>query len=237
VTNRSDICFERVTWRFGARVAVRHVSLRCPGGAATCLIGPNGAGKSTLLSLAAGLLAPSEGRILLGERELRPADGIAYLPQTSAFPGPLTSQEVLDFAASARGSSLCDCGAALAATGVEAILDRPVRELSGGWVRRLGLATCLLPPSRVLLLDEPFVGLDPDTLDRLTAHLVERTSQGAAVVLASHEFELADRLAPIVAVLDEGSLVEVAPPRREPCRSIYRETLGHAPAVGAAGLG
>jgi ABC-type multidrug transport system ATPase subunit len=237
VTAGPDLCFERVSRRFGLLVAVRDVSLRCPAGAATCLIGPNGAGKSTLLALAAGLLASSDGRIRLGERELRPVDGLSYLPQSSAFPGQLTAREVLDFSAAARGSSRRDCGAAFAATGVEAILDRPVRELSGGWVRRLGLAVCLLPPPRVLLLDEPFVGLDPDTLDRLTVHLGDRASQGDAVLLASHEFELADRLAPHVAVLDEGRLVKVVPPRRERCRQVYRDALGRAPAVEAARLG
>jgi ABC-type multidrug transport system ATPase subunit len=223
-----DLHFERVSRSFGTRVAVREVSLRCPGAAATCVIGPNGAGKSTLLAVAAGLLAPSTGRVRLGERELRSVDGLSYLPQSSAFPGQLTAREVLDFAAAARGSAPRDREAVYATSGVEAILDRTVRELSGGWVRRLGLAVSLLSPSRVLLLDEPFVGLDPDTLERLTAHLAERASQGAPVVLASHEFELADRLAPHVAVLDEGRLVAVVPPRGERCRDVYRGTLGRA---------
>jgi ABC-type multidrug transport system ATPase subunit len=225
------LSFERVSRLFGAHVALQDVSLRCPAGAATCFIGPNGAGKSTLLALAAGLLAPSEGRVRLGERPLRAVDGLSYLPQGSTFPRQLTAREVLDFAAAARGTSRRDCAPALATTGVEAILDRRVGELSGGWERRLGLAVSLLPPAPVLLLDEPFVGLDPDTLERLGAHLDERADAGAAIVFASHEFELADRLAPHVAVLDEGRLVSLVPRGRDRCRDVYRRTLSHEPAT------
>jgi ABC-2 type transport system ATP-binding protein len=178
--------------------------------------------------MAAGLLPPSSGRIAIAAAPLRPfsqLDAVAYLPQLSCFPGLLTTGEVLEFTAIARGSDAHARGEILEVTGIDAVLDRPIRELSGGWVRRLGLAVSLLPPADLLLLDEPFVGLDPDTLDRLVAHLDRRVAQGATLLLASHEFEVVDDLADRVAVLDDGRLRGVFPARSGHSRSLYRQIL------------
>ncbi len=214
------------------------LTLRCPAGAGTGLVGPNGAGKSTVLALAAGLLAPSCGRITIAAAALRPfsrLDGVGYLPQVSSFPGLLTAGEVFEFATVARGSAARARDEILDVTGVAAVLDRPVGELSGGWVRRLGLAVSLLPPTDLLLLDEPFVGLDPDTLDRLVAHLDRRVARGAALLMASHEFAVIDALADRVAVLDDGRLLGVFPlGSGDHSRTLYRRTLAASPACPVA---
>jgi ABC-2 type transport system ATP-binding protein len=188
--------------------------------------------------LAAALLAPSSGRITIAAAPLQPfsqLDAVAYLPQLSSFPGLLTAGEVFEFAAAARGSDAHARSEILAVTGIDAVLNRPVRELSGGWVRRLGLAVSLLPPTDLLLLDEPFVGLDPDTLDRLVAHLERRIAQGAALLLASHEFEVIDELADRVAVLSDGQLRGVFPASSGHSRTLYRQMLAEPSASHAEG--
>jgi len=190
-------------------------------------VGPNGAGKSTLLALAAGLLAPSSGRVMVGGSQVRPATAPAatgYLPQRSAFASALRVREILDFTLAARAAGPAARDEMLAATGLEAVLGRAAGTLSGGWLRRLGLACALVPPAALLLLDEPFVGLDPGTLDHLIEHLQQRAAEGATVVVSSHDFSVIDQLAARVAVLDEGVLA-AAPSAVTHSRALYRAVL------------
>jgi len=194
----------------------------------TSLIGPNGAGKSTALALAAGLLAPGFGEIRLNNKSIHPKSPPAstgYLPQNSTFHPLLRVEEVLELTIAARQVGLEAQRKALEVTGLSDVLDRPVGELSGGWVRRLGLMTALAGAPDLLLLDEPFIGLDPETHDRVMAHLRGRIDSGAIVVVASHDFEALDQLTPKVAVLDEGRLRTTTLPGSGPSRSLYRQAL------------
>jgi len=225
-----------VSQRFGRRTAVCNLTLECSAGTMTCLAGPNGAGKSTILAIAAGLLRPSSGRVILAQRD--PADvahppAIGYVPQRSAFPGVLTAGEVFELARSTRRPTPEDSDDILDVTGIRAVFDRPLGELSGGWQRRLGLATALLPPSAALLLDEPFVGLDPDTLDRLLSHLRRRVDSGAIVLLATHEFELAGLLRPDLVVIDDGHLCARLAAPDGSLREHYRTALSGCDALEA----
>jgi ABC-type multidrug transport system ATPase subunit len=240
--------FAKVGRRFGAQVALRDLELDCAPGAVTCFVGPNGAGKSTALALAAGLLAPTTGEVLFGDRPVRP--GLApkttgYLPQRSAFHASFTVREVLDFTVAARSGTLGDLHQVLEVCGLDSVLGRSVGELSGGWLRRLGLLSAFLGSPSLLLLDEPFVGLDPETHDRLLDHLRQRLACGATLVMASHDFEVLDPFTPTVAVLEEGRLVctaTVSPgAARGPdsqataspsSRLVYRRALGVEPATG-----
>jgi ABC-2 type transport system ATP-binding protein len=224
----SGLGFDAVSLRLGGQDVLRNVTLDCPAGSVTCLVGPNGAGKSTLLGLAAGLREPSSGRVGIGSERRSPSGGmpgIAYLPQESRFPGVLTVGEVFDFACAARASDAAARREAADVSGIGAVQGRPVGALSGGWLRRLGLAVALLRPASVLLLDEPFVGLDPQTLDRVLAHLEDRGAAGDTVVLASHEFELVDLLPRRVALLAEGRLRAVLPATTQGSRRLYRMLL------------
>jgi ABC-type multidrug transport system ATPase subunit len=223
-----DLRFEGVSLRLRGRPILVGVTLVCAAGEGTCLAGPNGAGKSTMLALAAGLLPASTGRIVLGDTALRafaPSPRAAYLPQVSAFPPLLTAREVFEFARRARCADAHAGDEVLELTGLGTVLDRRVGELSGGWVRRLGLAVGLVGRADILLLDEPFAGLDPETLDRLVAHLARRTAAGATVVLASHDFDVVDATVRRVAVLEEGMLRGVFP-LRSGARALYRQVLG-----------
>ena len=223
-----DLLYDGVSRYFGSRAAVCNLTLRCPAGRTTCLIGPNGAGKSTALAMAAGLLPPSSGMIRHGQYEVHPLghlNSTAYLPQHSSFPSVLTVREIMEFARAARRSQPAEWEEIIEVTGLGPAMHLKVGELSGGWARRLGLASALIPPASLLLLDEPFVGLDPETLDRLVEHLRQRAEAGSILVLASHDFEVADLLKPQVAVLEDGELRAVHKPSAAPSRILYRETL------------
>ncbi len=226
----------RVAKHFGATRALDGLDLTCREGSVTGLVGPNGSGKSTVLALCAGLLAPNAGRILLDGCEIStgaPPASSGFLPQQEAFHPLLTVREVVDFAVVARGASDGDRLRLFAVTGVEAVLERLVGQLSGGWARRLALFSALVGAPRLLLLDEPFVGLEPETLDGLTDHLAERVARGAIAVVASHDFEILDRLAPRIMVLEEGREKATVEPGVESSRVAYRRELAGTPSVAA----
>ena len=225
---------DAVTMRFGSQLALSQLTLDCKSGTTTCLVGPNGAGKSTALALAAGLGWPTSGRLLLDGQELSPRHAPAttgYLPQRSAFHPALKVGEIVDFVGAARGLARDGVGETLALSGLDGdVLSRAVGDLSGGWLRRVGLVSALAGAPRLILLDEPFVGLDPETLDRLVTHLKRRRDEGAIVVVASHDFEVLDLLEPSVAVLDEGRLCLTSSfTAGSSSRAIYREGLAVTP--------
>lgn len=223
----SGLRFDGVSRRFGHVWALRKLSLQCPAAAVTCLIGPNGAGKSTALALAAGLLPVTAGRMTHARDGTPSRDlSVGYLPQTSVFPSVLRVSEVFEFALRALGSPDDTKSEIASLSGLDAVLHQQVGELSGGWVRRLGLACALLPQTGLVILDEPFVGLDPETLDRLVAHLDHRVARGDVVLLSTHDFEAVDRLRPQLAVLDEGRLVGTGAAGETSARALYRAALG-----------
>lgn len=217
--------------------ALRDLCLSCAPATITCMVGPNGAGKSTALALAAGLMRAGGGSIRFAGAPVTPATPprtLGHLPQASAFPGVLKVAEVLDFAFAVRGTPQPEREAVLRVTGLGRVLPARAGTLSSGWARRLGLAVALAPPADLLLLDEPFVGLDLETLDRLVEHLETRRRQGATILMASHDYETVDRLAARVVVLAEGRLIGELPPGRLPSREGYRRIAaadgGHAAA-------
>lgn len=143
---KTGLDFDHVGRRFGKCEALEGFDLTCEAGVMTCLIGPNGAGKSTALALAAGLLAPSSGKISLNNKSIQPKSPPAstgYLPQKSTFHPLLRVKDVLEFTIAARQVGSDDQREALEVTGLSDVWERSVGELSGGWVRRLGLMAAL----------------------------------------------------------------------------------------------
>ena len=158
------------------------------------MVGPNGAGKSTLLRLLAGLARPSAGSIALdgealtGEPALRRSIGL--LSHQSHLYDDLSAVENLAFAARLYRLTGDPTGTArrrLAALGLTERLDEPVRQLSRGTVQRLAIARALLHGPRVLLLDEPFTGLDPAASDQVVNLLAAERRAGKGLVLVSHD--------------------------------------------------
>jgi heme exporter protein A len=170
----------------GERLVLRDLSFAVASGQALLLLGPNGSGKSTLLRLLAGLKRPDAGAILWqGEDALADltthARRVAYLGHLDAIKPGLTVTENLMFAAAGRPAA-----PALATMGLEALADLPARMLSAGQRRRLALARLALSEAPLWLLDEPTLGLDLASLDRLGALLAAHRAQGGMVVAATH---------------------------------------------------
>jgi len=179
--------------RFGAIRVLRGISLTARAGECHLIVGPNGAGKSTLLRILAGLARPNGGSVTLDGtapgREPTSRRAIGLLSHQSHLYDDLSAAENLGFAARLYG--LADpAGTArgrLAALGLLERADEPVRRLSRGLLQRVAIARALLHDPRLLLLDEPFTGLDPHATAQVTTMLRAELLRGAAVVLVSHE--------------------------------------------------
>jgi len=205
---------DHLTKRFGRTPALDNVSAAIDAGAAVLLLGPNGAGKTTLLRCAATLLKPSRGRVRIAG--LDPVtDGaaarrrLAVLGHESFLYADLTAAENLAFYA--RLYRVTD-----AVARVETLLDRlglrgwahrPVRTLSRGLVQRCAVARVLLHDPSLLLLDEPFTGLDADARALLCSVLREAHAHGTAVLMSTHELALGTALCQRALILAGGRLV------------------------------
>jgi heme exporter protein A len=179
---------ENLACRRGERVVFAGLSFTVEAGAAVLLTGANGAGKSTLLRLLAGLLAPAEGRLLwqgsdaFADRAAH-AGRLRYLSHADALKPALTARENLGFFARLWGG---DVGAALASLGLAPLAELPARVLSSGQKRRLALARLALAPAPLWLLDEPTVGLDAASVERLGGLLAAHRAAGGMVLAATH---------------------------------------------------
>ncbi len=203
--------------RFGGRRAVEEVSFTLGAGECLALFGPNGAGKTTLLRLLAGLLTPTAGLAMIagarvpGGAAARSAVGIIS-HQTMLYDA-LTARENLEFNARLHGvrNWRSACARVLDRLRLTARADTPVRSLSRGMQQRVSIARALVHDPRVLLLDEPFTGLDDAGASALTEILVELRQAGAALVLVTHNLIEGLALATHVGVMREGRLARLTP--------------------------
>ena len=186
---------------FGRRKALSQVTFSCEAGEIVGLLGPNGAGKSTLLNILATLLSVSKGHVLYGDRTA--ADGGADIRGAIGLLGhdlflypELTARENLEFFARLYG--LPDAAGvvarALDAAGLATRGDDLVSGFSRGMRQRVALERALLHHPRLILLDEPFTGLDQASTAALVARLRERQHAGCLIVLATHDLDVVDGL-------------------------------------------
>jgi ABC-2 type transport system ATP-binding protein len=200
-----------LTKRFGVETAVDGVDFTLRAGTVTGFLGPNGAGKSTTMRMLVGLTTPSSGESrILGRRyhELeRPAtvvgsivDGVDHNPGRRAI-------DELRISAAAIGVPDARCGELLELVGLAGSEKKRVGEFSLGMRQRLGIAQALLGDPRVLLLDEPANGLDPEGISWVRGLLRQLADEGRAVLVSSHLLGEVARLADDVLVIDRGRLV------------------------------
>lgn len=207
---------KNLTKRYGERVAVDRLSLCVKRGERFGLLGPNGAGKTTTISMLVGALKPDSGEILFhGEPlsgETDPLKSkIGYVPQELALYEDLTAAENLRFFGAVYGLG----GAALAERvhyGLELVglTDRAksrVRTFSGGMKRRLNLAAALLHEPELLVLDEPTVGVDPQSRNAIFEALQGLAQNGLTLLYTTHYMEEVERLCDRIAIMDQGQIV------------------------------
>jgi ABC-2 type transport system ATP-binding protein len=209
--SRPPIALDHVSRWYGNVVAVNDISFAL-GPGVTGLLGPNGAGKSTLLHLLAGLLAPSAGQVWVAGR---PAFGdpavyrdVGLVPEREAVPGHLSGLEFARLNADLQG--VADPGGAaqraIATVELSDAADRPMRTYSKGMRQRAKLAAALVHEPRILLLGEPFNGLEPRQRVHMIGLLRQMAADGRVILFSSHILEEVERLADGVLVVYAGRL-------------------------------
>ena len=215
--------------------ALIDVNLTLRAGRVTALLGANGAGKSTLMGLLSTALRPSEGRVLFDDADAAMAGPelrrlIGHVAHRPMLYGELTARENLRFFAALYGMSAAQAEPWLERVGLARAADRAVGGFSRGMAQRLALARALVHEPRLVLLDEPFTGLDPSGADLLVGLVQAARARGAVVVLVTHDLALSDALADDVVVLRAGR-VAFSGERSATLDTLYR---AHAEARGRA---
>ncbi len=226
------VIVDDVSRHFGRRRAVSHVSFRAARGEIVGLLGPNGAGKSTLLAMLATLLRPSTGRIVYDGRQYSGTSDAALRARIGVlghdlylYP-ELTARENLAFFAGLYG--IADGGgaatAALERAGLADRADDPVAAFSRGMRQRVALERALIHQPGLVLLDEPFTGLDDASAAALVGRLHGLKAGGAIVIVATHDLDLAEGLLDHAVFLRDGRMAHTAE-RPEGLRAAYRSVM------------
>lgn len=196
---------------------VEDLSLEISPGEAFGLLGLNGSGKTTTFKLALGLLRPTSGRVtVLGQEpsEGRASAGIGYLPELPYFYPFLTPREALGFYGRLSGldedSLAARIGATLKETGLEAVAERKIGQLSKGLTQRVGLAQAILHDPGLIILDEPVSGLDPLAIKHFRATLSRLKEGGKTLLVSSHSISEIEKLCDRVGILKDGRMIRVA---------------------------
>jgi ABC-2 type transport system ATP-binding protein len=201
---------------YGPLVAVDDVSLSVEGGRLLGLLGPNGAGKTTTVSMITGVITPDKGDVLIDGAPLsgdtdRKKRKIGLVPQDLALYDELSARANLRFFGALYGLSGAALDKAIAsALGLVGLSDRErdlVKTFSGGMKRRLNLAAGLLHDPDILLLDEPTVGVDPQSRNAIFDNLEELKQRGKALLYTTHYMEEVERLADRIVVVDHGRVI------------------------------
>ena len=226
-SNPIPLRIEELVKRFGGVTAVDGISLELKPGECFGLLGPNGAGKSTLIRSIVGRVRPNSGRILIfGETAESAAAraALGWVPQELAIYPRLTCRENLDSFGRYHGLkgdglqqaiSWCLEWAALADRDAEV-----VNHLSGGMKRRLNMAAGLIHRPRIVLMDEPTVGVDPQSRLRIFEMIEALRREGMAVIYTTHYMEEAERLCDRIAIVDHGRIIALGS-RDELIRSVF----------------
>jgi ABC-2 type transport system ATP-binding protein len=207
---------EGLVKRFGEIRAVDGVSFQVGAGEIYGLLGPNGAGKTTIFSMLAGLLGPDAGRVTvngvdLAESPVEVKRGLGIVPQEVAVYEELTARENLRLWAGLYGltGAALDKAVdrALEEVGLSGRSKEPVERFSGGMKRRLNLSLGLVHGPRVVLLDEPTVGIDPQARANILDVVRRVADSGASILYTTHYLEEAEQLCDRIGILDHGKLL------------------------------
>jgi len=229
----SMIEIENLTRRFGAFVAVDHISFRLERGEVLGFLGPNGAGKSTTMKMITGFLAPTSGTVRVGGHDVQRdpiavKECIGYLPEGAPLWADMSAGRFLEFVAGVRGLS----GAArvdrirdvVEKTQIGSILAQPIDTLSKGFKRRVGLAQALLHDPDVLILDEPTDGLDPNQKYEVR-QLIAEMSEEKAIIISTHILEEVEAVCTRAIIIANGRIVADETPAALLARSDHHNAV------------
>jgi ABC-2 type transport system ATP-binding protein len=200
--------------RYGDHMAVSDLDLSIDDGQIYGFLGPNGAGKSTTMNMMTGCLAPSEGTVLINghdifEDTVAAKKQIGYLPEIPPVYPEMTVREYLTFVAEAKKAGRNageEMEKAMQVTGTDAVSNRLIRHLSKGYRQRVGIAQALLGSPRVIILDEPTVGLDPAQIIEIR-DLIKKLGEDHTVILSSHILSEVQACCDRIMIISRGKLV------------------------------
>lgn len=206
-----------LTKRFGDNVAVNNLNLNIAEGEFFCFLGPNGAGKTTTIKMLTGLLRPSAGTALLGglnivEEPVKTKQLLGYIPDHPFLYEKLTGREFMRFVAGLyqlNGAVDDEADELLHTFELGEVADQLVESYSHGMRQKLSFASCFLHKPKIVIVDEPWVGLDPKNIRFVKDYLKEKTRNGLTVLMSTHTLSIAEEVADRIGIINRGNLLNV----------------------------
>ena len=208
---------KNLTKRFGKQLAVDSLNLNIARGEFFCFLGPNGAGKTTTIKMLTGLLHPTEGQAILGGHDIQGAPVaakriIGYIPDTPYLYDKLTGREFMRFVAGLykmpEAATNGEADDLLELFEIRAVADRLVEDYSHGMRQKLSFAACFLHKPEIVIVDEPWVGLDPKNIRFVRNFLKEKTREGLTVFMSTHTLSIVEDVADRIGIIHRGRLLQ-----------------------------
>ncbi len=223
------LALENVTKRFGSVVAVDDISFRLPRGTIYGFLGPNGAGKTTTIRMIMSILYPDSGTVeVLGSRRPESVkDRLGYLPEEKGLYKKMTAQEIVAYFGKLKGMpghlARARAGQLLTQFGLGDWLDRKCEALSKGMSQKVQILSTIIHDPELVILDEPFSGLDPVNVELVRDVILEMKRQGRTVIFSTHVMEQAEQICDYVLLINKG-------------KKVLDGTLADAKAAGDSGI-
>jgi len=214
--NRKMLTIDHLNKQFGDKTAVHDLCIGVPEGHLYAFLGPNGAGKTTTLKCVVGLLRPTAGRVLVGGHDMvgdpvAAKSLLAYVPDRPYLYEKLSGREFLAFVGRLYGVDRKVCaeriGELLALFDAEEWADELTENYSHGMRQKIVMCAALIHDPKVLIIDEPMVGLDPRSAKTVKTVLRERVAEGCAILMSTHTLSVAEEVADRVGIINRGRLV------------------------------
>ena len=210
---------EALTKRFGDKTAVDSLNLDIPEGEFFCFLGPNGAGKTTTIKMLTGLIQPTAGTATVGGYDIQknPVEAkqlLGYIPDHPFLYEKLTGREFMHFVAGLYGMSKGDLDGSVDALldtfEVGEVGDQLIENYSHGMRQKLSFASCFLHLPKIVIVDEPWVGLDPKNIRAVKTYLKNKTrDEGLTVLMSTHTLSIAEEVADRIGIINEGKLLHL----------------------------
>jgi ABC-2 type transport system ATP-binding protein len=207
---------ENLTKHFGDNAAVSDLNLDIAGGEFYCFLGPNGAGKTTTIKMLTGLIKPTSGRALLGgldiQREpVKTKALLGYIPDMPFLYEKLTGREFMQFVSGLyqmpESAMNGKAGELLELFEIASVADTLIEHYSHGMRQKLSFASCFLHDPRIVIVDEPWVGLDPKNIRFVKQYLKDRTREGITVFMSTHSLSVIEDMADRIGIIYNGKLL------------------------------
>ncbi len=207
---------ENLTKKFGEKIAVNKLSIEVPRGTFFCFLGPNGAGKTTTIKMLTGLMRPTEGRAFIAGIDIQQNPIIAkkyigFVPDHPFLYDKLTGREFLKFIAGLYQISDKDfkekTEELVGLFGLNSVIDQLIEDYSHGMRQKLSFTACFLHKPEIVIVDEPWVGLDPKNIRFVKDYLKEKTKkEGLTVFMSTHTLSIAEEIADVIGIIHQGKL-------------------------------